>query len=156
MATVMTKEPAKTGLKNEVQALMALIDSFCALLERETDALKQADFKGVDALQAEKKTLASTYNNQVIALSARKAEMETLDLSFREKFIKARTRFTLVLNDNLRALDAARSSAKRLVDRILDTAQKTVVEQNQTHYSAKGHTASWKTATMSLSVDTQL
>jgi hypothetical protein len=79
--------------------------------------------------------------------------MDALDMSTREKIIRARTQFTAILNDNMRTLNATKNSAKRLVERILDAAQKSVIDDRQTHYSAKGKTASWKTATMALSLD---
>jgi len=135
-------------LKTEIHALFSLIDAFGALLERETKALKQADFKTVDALQPDKRTLAQQYADRVSTLAARKEEAAALELTLRETLVKKRTAFTQILGLNLRALEATKSSARRLVDRILDTAQKTAIDQN--------HTASWKTATLSLSMDQQL
>lgn len=146
----------KPPLRLLIQDLMGLIDTFSNLLLRETQALGKADFASVDVLQPEKKTLARTYHDKVAALGGRSEEMTTLDLSLREKFIRARMQFTIILNDNMRALDAAKNSAGRLVARILDTARKTVIDENQTHYSAKAQTGSWKTAAMSLSIDRQL
>lgn len=151
-----TAKNVKPALKDEVQGLLSLIGEFGGLLARETEALRKMDFAAVDALQANKRTLARRYHDQVAALGARRDEVGTLDLALRERLVRARTEFTIVLNDNLRALDATKSSAKRLVDRILDAAQRTVVNEKQTHYSAKGNAASWKTATLSLSVDQSL
>lgn len=158
--TTATKEqkPAQKNpaLKEEVQALIALIETFSALLEKETKALAQMDFKSIDALQPEKRDLARRYHDQVTALSARKDEMGALDMTLREKMIRKRTSFTLILDKNLRALEATKNSAGRLIDRIREIAQKTVINEKQTHYSAKGKTGSWKTATMSLSIDQNL
>jgi hypothetical protein len=159
MSTAMTKNAPpqiKRPLAVDVMEVMQLIEDFGALLLRETAALKKADFSVVDTLQPAKRTLALQYQNMVTSLAARKAEMATLDVAARERLVKARTQFTLILNDNLRALEAAKDSTRRLVSKILDAARKTVVDEKQTNYSAKGHTQAYKTSTLSLSVDQKL
>lgn len=139
-----------------VQGMLKLIEDFGGLLVKETEALKKADYRLVDLLQEDKRTYAREYQAQVTALAARRDEMSQLELALRERLIKARTNFTLILNDNLRALEASRASARRLVDRILDTARKTVADENQTNYSAKGRAQAYRTASMSLSLDRSL
>lgn len=157
MSTIATKAPAaKRPLNSDVTDVMQLIEDFGALLMRETAALKKSDFNVVDTLQPSKRKLALEYQNMVTALAARKAEMATLDVAARERLVKARTQFTLILNDNLVALEAAKESTRRLVGKILDAARRTVVDEKQTNYSAKGQTQAYKTSTLSLSVDQKL
>jgi hypothetical protein len=155
MTTVRTQE-RKIPLGGQVQELLTLIDSFGILLERETKALAESDFKVVDALQPDKKALARKYGDLVAAVAARKDEAATLDMALRKTLVVKRTAFTKILGRNLRALDAAKSSAARLIDRIRELAQKAVIDEKKTHYSAKGQTGSWKSATMSLTVDQNL
>jgi hypothetical protein len=157
MSTIATKAPsAKRSLVSEVTDVMKLIEDFGALLMRETAALKKSDFNVVDTLQPAKRKLALEYQNTVTALAARKNEMAALDVAARERLVKARTQFTLILNDNLVALEAAKESTRRLVGKILDAARKTVVDEKQTNYSARGQAQAYKTSTLSLSVDRKL
>jgi hypothetical protein len=140
-------------LRSEIEALLDVMNAFRVMLEDETKVLKKADFQAVDHMQAQKKQLARQYNEHVATLAARRDEIGSLGADLREALIHARTHFTITLNDNLRALDAARESARRLSDRILETARKAVVEESHTHYSAKGHFGSYKTASRSLNVN---
>ena len=57
---------------------------------------------------------------------------------------------------DLRALEAAKNSAARLVGKILDAARRSVADDRQTNYSAKGKSQAYKTSTLSLSVDQKL
>lgn len=145
-----------TAITGAAQDMLRLIENFGNLLLKETDALKKADFRLVDLLQEDKRHYAKQYHAAVTSLSSRRAEVAALDLGLQERMIKARTNFTLILNDNLRALEASKDSARRLVDRILDTARKAVTDELQTNYSAKGRTQAYKTASLSLSIDQSL
>ena len=157
MTTVMTKPaPVKNPLRTDVQAVLKILDEFGQLLNDETTALRKSDFKSVDRLQARKKALAGEYQLMVTALSARKGEVAQLEVPLREKLVRSRTGFTLILDDNLRALEAAKESAARLVGKILDAARKAVVDDKQTNYSKKGQAQAYKTSTLSLSVDRKL
>ena len=143
-------------LSTDITDVMSLIEEFGALLVRETNALRKADFNAVDLLQPRKRTMAAQYQAAVTALNTRKVDMATLDLNLRERFVTARTHFTLILNDNLKALESTKESTRRLVGKILEAARKTVVDEKQTNYSAQGRTQAYKTSTMSLSVDQKL
>lgn len=147
---------ATPALRERVLGMLGLIEEFGNLLVKETAALKKSDFRMVDLLQDDKRNLAKRYHAEVTALSERRNEMPSLDVSLQERLIKARTTFTVILNDNLRALEASRDSARRLVNRILDTARKAVTDELQTNYSAKGHTQAYKTAALSLNIDRSL
>ncbi len=149
-------KPANGNLRNDVQSVMKILDSFGQLLAEETTALRKSDFKTVDRLQAAKKNLAAEYQALVMSLSERKAEVAALEMPLREKLVHSRTGFTQILQENLTALETAKASAGRLVNKILDAARKAVVDDKQTNYSAKGHAQAYKTSTLSLSVDKNL
>ncbi len=136
--------------------MLRLIEDFGSLLLKETDALKKADFRLVELLQDDKRHFAKRYHAVVNLLSSRRDEVAKLDLGLQERLIKARTSFTIILNENLRALEAAKDSTRRLVDRILDTARKAVTDELQTNYSARGRTQAYKTASLSLNIDRSL
>lgn len=153
--TTQTAKP-QSSFSAEVQATIGLLAAFDGLLTRETSALRAVDFATVDSLQEQKREFAKNYHEQIMALSARQSEIGSLDPALREKLLRARTAFTVTLKDNLRALESAKDGAKRLVDRILDIARRTVADECQTSYSAKGHAQTYKTSTLSLRVDQQL
>lgn len=145
-----------SDVKSEVMDVLKVIEGFSTLLKKETDALKSADFKTVDGLQTDKKIFAKQYHAVVTGLSTRKDDIVKLDIPVRERLIRARTDFTIILNDNLRALEMAKDGTKRLVNRILDAARQAVAEDHQTGYSAKGQMQSYKSSTTRLSVDQKL
>lgn len=132
MTNTLTKEkPVETNAKSAVLQILRLIEDFGNLLVKETEALKKADFRYVDLLQNDKKNFAKSYHAAVGALAENKSEIEKLDAALRERLIKARTTFTIILSENLRALETSRESTRRLVDRILDTARRSVVNECQ-------------------------
>src|SRR5882724_540606 len=122
--------------KQQVQEMLAVIAAFSNLLVRETEALKMADFKTVDTLQNDKKLFAKQYHAKVTALAEHRGELQNIDLSLREKLLTERQRFNKVLSDNMRALELAQNSTKRLVNRILDAARHSVMKEQQTNYSS--------------------
>lgn len=150
----MTQTPAPlTTLTSEISALVGV---FSALLEEETAALKIADFKAVDALQTQKRDYAKRYHDAITELYARRDELAQMPPPVRGGLMDARARFATVLEDNLRALDAAKEGTRRLVNKILDTARRAVIDDRKTHYSGTGKAQAYKTATLSLSVDKNL
>ena len=146
----------KNTLSQDISQYLSVCRDFNALLLNETKALKAADFKAVDALQAKKQAMAKEYVSAVTALAERKDEFKALAPDARAIIVETRTAFTVTLDDNMRALTAVKDGARRLVDRILDTARKTVTRETHTHYSAKGQAQSYKTASMSINIDRQL
>jgi len=153
---VQTRELPKQPLKMQIQELLSLIVAFSNLLSKETAALKKADFKTVDTLQADKKLFAKQYQAKITALAGRREEFPGLELSIREKLMKERVHFNTVLDDNMRALELAQNSTKRLVNRILEAARHAVVEEKQTNYSNAGKAMAYKSASMSLTIDQNL
>ena len=156
MQKEMTKPAAKISLKAQIQEILAVMLAFSNLLIKETAALKKADFKAVDALQADKKLFAKQYEAKITALATYREELPTLELAIREKLIKERLNFNKVLDDNMRALDLAQNSTKRLINRILEAARNSVVDQRQTNYSNSGKAMAYKSASMSINIDQSL
>lgn len=162
MSTTTLAAPATAGLKHssllrdDVLDIIVVLEDFCTLLSDETDALKTFNFEKVDSLQAEKKSIAARYQGLVVAMGNRRAEIEDLDTTLREKFVRMRTHFTHVLQENMMVLESTRNSANRLVNRILDTARQNITEEQVTNYSAKGRMQAYKSSTLSLSLDQSL
>lgn len=154
--TAPRKENAKVALRTQIQEILAVMMAFSNLLIKETEALKKADFKVVDTLQADKKLFAKQYEAKITGLANYREELPNLELALREKLIKERLRFNKILDDNMKALDIAQNSTKRLINRILEAARTAVVDQRQTNYSNGGRALAYKSATMSLNVDRSL
>jgi hypothetical protein len=152
----MTNAATTTNIRTDALGILHLIGEFGGLLLNETAALKKSDFTTVESLQMDKKRFAREYHMLVTGLAERRAETSSLDIETRERLIRARTEFTIILNDNMKALDAAKNSTKRLVNRILETARRATVNNRQTNYSSRGKAVAYKTATLSLSVDQKL
>ncbi|MCK5556156.1 MAG: hypothetical protein KAI76_07960, partial [Alphaproteobacteria bacterium] len=146
----------KPPLSLQVQETLIVISAFSNLLVKETKALKKANFKTIKTLQADKKLLAKQYHANITALSARREELQEIDLALREKLNKERASFSVILEENLQALDLAQNSTKRLVNRILEAARHAVTEERQTNYSNDGKAMAYKSASLSLSIDQSL
>lgn len=153
LKTAPKKETARPSAKTQVQEILAVMLAFSNLLARETAALKKADFRAVDTLQADKRLYAKQYQEKIAALAEIRADLPSLELALREKLVKERLRFNTVLDENMKALDLAQHSTKRLINRILEAARHAVTEERQTNYSAAGKSVAYKSATMSINVD---
>lgn len=154
--TTMTKKLPKNPLRQDIMEILGTLEEFSAVLKKETAALRKLDFKTVDTLQDGKRDVAKRYQGMVNALVARSEEMAALEKPLRERLVKARTGFTLLLGENMRALEAVKDSSQRLVNKILDAARQAVTDENQTNYSARGKAQAYKTSTLSFSIDTTL
>lgn len=154
MTTEITEK--KPSIENQIEEFLSIIVSFSTLLENETTAIKSSNFQEMNNLQENKVFHARRYEEKVRILSERREEILTTDIQTREKLQKERTKFNNVLEKNKRALANAQESTRRLANFILDTARKSVIEDNKTNYSLTGKSQTFKSATNSLSVDQSL
>jgi hypothetical protein len=120
----------------EVNTLMRLMQEFSEVLEKENELLKAAKFTQIETLQDDKRKYVAEYKSKINELHSRKSEFAAIDHSLAENLIVRRTAFVQLLNSNLRALSSAKSSSRRLVQRIIDTARETV--EDKTNYNAVG------------------
>ena len=147
-----TRAP-KTAIRLEVDELLSVINAFSNLLQKETTALKEANYEVIDNLQSDKKLFAKQYEAKVNALVSRRDEILALDLPTREKLAAQRTLFNEVLEKNMHALELAQGSNKRLVHYILESARSYVSKERETNYSNTAVTNTYKSALRSTSVD---
>lgn len=154
--TTAPKETPRLSVKVQVQEILAVMLAFSNLLTRETAALKKADFKAVDALQADKRLFAKQYQEKIVTLTEYRADLANLELPLREKLQKERLRFNAILDENMKSLELAQHSTKRLVNRILEAARMAVVDERQTNYNSNGKALAYKSASMSINVDQNL
>lgn len=152
----MNPSPKMPDARSEVAAFTTLMTEFGNLLERETQALKAVEFASVDALQADKRQMARRYHDGAQTLLSMKEQIAALDVKSKESMIIARTKFTKILHDNMIAMEAVKSSAGRLVERIRSAMVDEVINERQTHYSSSGQVGSWQSAATSISLDSRL
>ncbi len=143
----------KVPFRLTIEELLSIISSFSNLLNEETTALKEVDFEKVDTLQKQKKILAKQYEEAILSLSNRKDELLDLDIETRDKLKNTRTHFNRLLEINFNALEAAKDSNQRLVDYILNIAREAITTDNQINYSHMGRTATYESASTSLTID---
>lgn len=143
-------------LSKLVNDTLNTLAEFSNILEQENAALRKSDFKTLDTLQADKRLYAAQYHDHVTKLTERGEEMRNLDIKLKEKLVVARTEFTLLLQENMKALENMKNSTQRLANRILEVARQSVTTDQQTGYSAKGQVRSYASSTRSLSVDQSL
>lgn len=146
----------KLPVEKQIEELLSIITSFSTLLEKETAAIKSSNFQEMNELQENKKFHAVRYEEKIKALSERREDILAVDIQIREKLQKERTKFNNILEKNKKALSNAQESTRRLANFILDTARKTIIEENKTNYSLTGKAQTFKSATNSLSVDQSL
>jgi len=149
-----TEKVVPIGL--QVEEFLSIITSFSTLLEKETAALKKADFKSVNELQENKKFHAKRYEEKVLNLTSRRAELLNIDLKTRERLKDERIKFNTLLEANKRALLNAKESTRRLSELILESARKSVIDEKKTNYSSKGEAQSYNSATSAYSFNQTL
>lgn len=106
-------------------------------LNRETEAVKSSDTRAVTALQEEKLSLMEQYQSLSERLNRENGSLNDLDTNIREHLRAVSTAFQDALTRNLIALQAGHQAVTRLMDRIMTTARRTIM-QDQQKYNAKG------------------
>ena len=120
-----------TSIRTEIQNTIDIIQSFGDVLEQETEALKGSNFNVIDGLQSLKRDLAAKYQTQISLLSRKKAELENIGTVLRDQLIKARTKFTLILTENLHALENMKASNQRLIEHIISAAREALNDKKE-------------------------
>lgn len=161
MTTAIHNTPAtpaqKTdALRADVMNILSLLDDFSALLSAETAALKKNDFKTVDTLQTNKRELAKKYHDLIVHLSAQSDALSGVEKSLHDRLLRARTDFTRLLQENLKALENVKRSTQRLVNKILDAARQSVTDDKHHAYASTGKAQTARSSSLSLTIDTTL
>ncbi|NBC33385.1 MAG: hypothetical protein GVY13_11980 [Alphaproteobacteria bacterium] len=133
----MTPKPS-TPIDDLIVETTGTIDRLIALLDQETEAATAQDMDLVSSLQQRKALLAEAHLRNVQALNQRGAEAKQADPGVLEDFAAARDELGAALQDNLRALDIARSAAQRVFTIIAESARRAAHPVD--NYSAEGIT----------------
>ena len=100
------------------------IDRLIGLLDEETEAATAQDMDLVSALQHRKALLAEAHLRNVQALNQRSAEAADADQGVLDDLSAARDELGAALEDNLRALDVARTASSKVFTIIADSARR--------------------------------
>ncbi|MCB1538895.1 MAG: hypothetical protein H6865_05765 [Rhodospirillales bacterium] len=138
-------------LTSEVEAIM---DTLCGLLDRESNAVKGADFVTFKSVQEDKFAMLTRYKSLMETLQRQAPALKGGDQALRERLRLAGERFSAAAERNARVLEAGRNSMQRIVDRIVRSARETVHADRQT-YTRKGRAGTTQ-APLSIQVDTVL
>ena len=116
------------ALNAKVDTALNASESFSAVLDQETAALKKADYNTFSALQDTKILRAQDYQEAVLAFEQDVDFLKTIDNALKDKLRAAHARFKAAAEANERALLAAKKVADRIVGLIMDAAKRGVQE----------------------------
>lgn len=129
---LLSKDPAKA-----MQQMMDTIDTLREIYSAENKALETADTESFVALQQRKIETAYQYRAGSQQIISRKDEIKKLDPSLRKKFIQKQQDFSLLANENIKALNRMKDGLNQLNERILQAARKAALRQSL-HYGENG------------------
>jgi hypothetical protein len=124
-------------LHEKVEHAVKTVESFSALLDQETKALKTADYKTFEALQEPKVLMAQAYQDAVLAFEEDLDNVKTLEDTFKKQLLAVQARFQKASDINQKALLNAKTTAERIVKLIMDAAKRSVADTGPA-YSAAG------------------
>ena len=114
-----------------------ILSKLTVCLHQEAEAVTQNNRDAAVALQDQKIKLMEQYRALSEHLARDPSILEQLDESIHKHLKKVSAEFQEALKENARAIKAAHHSVTRLMDRIMTTARRTVMDGQQ-QYNAKG------------------
>tara|TARA_B100001123_G_scaffold290763_1_gene324162 strand:- start:426 stop:935 length:510 start_codon:yes stop_codon:yes gene_type:complete len=124
-----SKRPAgrqSVPIEQRIDDAIILMEDLADLLDEETDAIHQHDFKRFTELQADKVDLATEYQSLVGRLQKRQAEIKQLPEEMQQALRAAAQRLDVSMEDNDRQVDTARRGTRSIIDTIIEAARKAV------------------------------
>jgi len=126
----------KHKLHEDIADITHFMEQFALLLKAETRALRGAKFEEAKQMQPQKQEMARQYQKRIQRLVDRKDDIAQMPEDAKENLVAARLRFSEILSENLRVIEAARKTGRRLVDKIISSARESVSQK--TGYGATG------------------
>lgn len=133
----MTHEPLNTKGADVAVSIDNTLSKLTVCLLQEAEAVTQNNRDAAAALQDQKIRLMEQYRALSESLSRDPTVLETLDESIHSHLKKISAEFQSALKINAQAIKAAHNSVTRLMDRIMTTARRTVMDGQQ-QYNAQG------------------
>ncbi|TNE29987.1 MAG: hypothetical protein EP349_05915 [Alphaproteobacteria bacterium] len=126
----------KYKLHEDIADITHFMEQFALLLKAETQALRAAKFEEAKQMQPQKQEMARQYQKRIQRLADRKDEIAKMPETDKENLVTARLKFSEILAENLRVIEAARKTGRRLVEKIISSARDAVSQK--TGYGATG------------------
>lgn len=133
----MTQEPLNTKGADIALSIEKILTKLTVCLNQETEAVVQNNRDAANALQEKKIQLMEEYRSLSERLDRDQSVLENLDDSVREHLKTISAEFREALAENSQAIKSAHNAVTRLMDRIMTTARRTIMEGQQ-QYNAKG------------------
>ncbi len=133
-----TKIMTKPVLTNPAGSLLEIIYRLSELLQEETALLRRQDVAAILPIQDSKSQLFIAYSEAIAAIEADPSQLQDMDEAARAHLASAMNSLAEVMQDNRRALKAARDSRRFVLDAI-----RTAVQEQQaqvTSYNRGGKT----------------
>lgn len=131
------RPPLKTKGADLALSIEQVLTKLTLCLEKETQTILSNDKDGMNALQAEKMTLMERYKSLSESLERDKNALNQLDDDVHAHLKDISGKFQIAMQENLQAIKSAHNAVNRLVDRIMTTARRAVM-QGQQQYNAQG------------------
>lgn len=152
----MTGKTKSIAATNAAETLAAeaetILSALCGLLDRETEAVKAADFESFKEMQADKCAMLARYKALNDTLKKQSATIKALNDAMKDRLRETTKRFQTSSDRNLKALEAGRASMQRISERIIRCARETVHATRQT-YNRNGYSSLNAQTAVSLKVD---
>lgn len=129
--------PLNTQGADLAVAIERVLTRLTKCLNTETEAVKTNNTEILVALQPEKMALLEQYQGLSERLSQDGSSLNNLDGHIREHLRVISAGFQDATAKNLQALQSGHNAITRLLNRIMDTARKTMMQDHQ-KYNAKG------------------
>lgn len=128
-----------TQISVDQKAFHALetIRAFREIIEQETTALTEHDFRTATKLHETKKELSQQYADVIETLSDDIEKLQSLPPEIKERFKKERSLFGMAVSANKTALEKAGTIASRLSKHIISAARN-ALSTNGVNYTAYG------------------
>ena len=132
-----TQRPLNTKGADLAMSIEKVLKKLTVCLEQETKAILENKQGLVQELHKEKLTLMEQYRSLSEGLERDKDGLNGLDDDIRAHLKEVSARFQTALQDNLKAIKSAHNAVGRLMDRIMTTARRALM-QDQQQYNAHG------------------
>jgi|GEM_PF-2228147 len=137
MTTHDLNTPLNTQGADIAMAIERILTQLTQCLNTETEAVKANNTQTLIVLQSEKMALLEQYQGMSERLRKDGDALNNLDSDIRAHLKSVSATFQEAISKNLQALQSGHDAITRLLDRIMETARKTMLQDRQ-KYNAKG------------------
>ena len=116
-------------LLDKVNHTVKAAENFILTLDKETTALKKADYATFESLQDEKRDNGQIYQDSILSFEGQLDNLKLLPPAAKNTLDVVYKRFNVAADMNQRALRAACGASERIVNMIMDAAKASVAAE---------------------------